>query len=114
VAEIYGLFKTMKNTGASDLHLSVGFPPILRLEGKMSRMDLPILTNDGLTSMLYEILSPDQQQELEKKRDMDTAYELQGVARFRCNFLYQHRGISAVFRIIPTDIHQCCFSNYSH
>jgi len=104
VAEIYGLFKTMKNTGASDLHLSVGFPPILRLEGKMSRMDLPILTNDGLTSMLYEILSPDQQQELEKKRDMDTAYELQGVARFRCNFLYQHRGISAVFRIIPTDI----------
>jgi len=94
----------MKNTGASDLHLSVGFPPILRLEGKMSRMDLPILTNDGLTSMLYEILSPDQQQELEKKRDMDTAYELQGVARFRCNFLYQHRGISAVFRIIPTDI----------
>lgn len=104
MAEIYGLFKTMKNTGASDLHLSVGFPPILRLEGKMSRMDLPILTNDGLTSMLYEILSPDQQQELEKKRDMDTAYELQGVARFRCNFLYQHRGISAVFRIIPTDI----------
>ena len=104
MAQINELFKTMKDAGASDLHLSAGFPPILRLKGNMSRLDLPVLTNDGLTSMLYEILSPDQRQYLEKNRDLDTAYELQGVARFRCNFLYQHRGISAVFRIIPTDI----------
>lgn len=104
MAKIDELFREMKTSGASDLHLSVGFPPILRLKGQMSRTDHPLLTNEGLTEMLYEILTPEQQDDLEKNRDLDSAYELDGVARFRCNFLYQHRGIGAVFRIIPTDI----------
>lgn len=104
MAKIDELFQEMKDSGASDLHLSVGFPPILRLKGEMSRTDHPVLTNESLTAMLYEVLSPEQQKELEEQRDLDAAYEIPELARFRCNFLYQHRGIGAVFRIIPTKI----------
>jgi twitching motility protein PilT len=104
VAKIDALFREMKETGASDLHLVVGFPPMFRLKGEMSRTKHEILTNEVLTGMLYEILTPEQQRQLEQHRDLDSAYELEGVARFRCNFLYQHRGIGAVFRIIPTKI----------
>jgi twitching motility protein PilT len=104
VAKIDDLFRELKESGASDLHLSVGFPPILRLKGEMSRTDHPVLTNESLTEMLHEIITPEQQKELEEHRDLDAAYELEDVARFRCNFLYQHRGIGAVFRIIPTKI----------
>ncbi|PKN66614.1 MAG: type IV pili twitching motility protein PilT [Deltaproteobacteria bacterium HGW-Deltaproteobacteria-15] len=104
MAKINELFREMKEAGASDLHLATGFPPMLRLKGEMSRTKHEILTNQSLTEMLYEILSPEQQHHLEEHRDLDAAYELEGVARFRCNFFYQHRGISAVFRIIPTKI----------
>ena len=104
MAKIDELFRHLKETGGSDLHLSVGFPPILRLKGELRRTPREVLTNDALIEMIYEILTPDQQQILEKNRDLDTAYELEGIARFRCNFLFQHRGIGAVFRIIPTKI----------
>ena len=104
MAKIDELFRVMKESGASDLHLFVGFSPILRLKGEMNRTDRPVLTNETLTEMLYEIISPEQQKHLETHRDLDTAYEIPDVARFRCNFLYQHRGIGAVFRIIPTKI----------
>ncbi|RLC26233.1 MAG: type IV pili twitching motility protein PilT [Deltaproteobacteria bacterium] len=104
MAKIDQLFREMKESGASDLHLSVGFPPILRLKGKMVRTEHPVLTNDSLTEWLYEILTPQQREELENNRDLDSAYEIPDVARFRCNFFYQHRGIAAVFRIIPTKI----------
>jgi twitching motility protein PilT len=67
-------------------------------------MDHPVLTDPELTGILHEILTPEQQRELERRRDLDTAYEVPGVARFRCNFFYHERGIGAVFRIIPTDI----------
>jgi twitching motility protein PilT len=104
VAKIDQLFRELKEVGGSDLHLSVGFPPIFRLKGEMHRTSQEVLTNDALTEMIHEILSPDQRGYLEKNRDLDAAYELEGVARFRCNFLFHHRGIGAVFRIIPTKI----------
>ncbi|MBN2122858.1 MAG: type IV pilus twitching motility protein PilT [Deltaproteobacteria bacterium] len=104
MAKIDALFREMKESGASDLHLFVGFPPILRMKGQMARTGHPVLTNEALTELLYEILTPEQREELEQHRDLDSAYEIEGVARFRCNFLYQHRGIGAVFRIIPTEI----------
>jgi len=104
LAKIDALFREMQEAGASDLHLFTGYPPILRLKGEMARTDRPVLTEESLEEMLFEILSPEQRTQLEDHRDLDTAYELAGVARFRCNFLYQHRGIGAVFRIIPTKI----------
>ena len=104
MAAIDELFKETKEQGASDLHLFVGFPPILRLKGEMIRTDRPILTDKSNKKLIYEILSEDQINKIEKDRDLDLAYELEGVARFRCNILFTYRGIGAVFRIIPTEI----------
>ncbi len=104
MAQIDTFFRQMKEHGASDLHMVVGFPPLLRLRGDLIPLDAPVLTAEANKEILFEILEPNQREALEKKRDLDKAYELDGVGRFRCNFLYQHRGIGAVFRIIPTTI----------
>ncbi len=104
MTEIDTYFQEMKERGASDLHMVVGFPPLLRLRGDLVPMDFAVLTPESNREILYELLSGEQQKHLEEKRDFDMAYEIKDVARFRCNFLYQHRGIGAVFRIIPTEI----------
>lgn len=104
MAAIDELFKEMKERGASDLHLFVGLPPVLRLQGQMIRTDRPILTGESNRDLIHEILAEEQIGEFEKKLDLDFAHELEGVARFRCNILNTHRGIGAVFRIIPTEI----------
>ena len=105
MAQIDTFFKEMQDKGASDLHMVIGFPPLLRLRGELVPMDQhPTLTPESCREILFEILGPVQQSQLEKNRDFDMAYELEGVGRFRCNFLYQHRGVGAVFRIIPTKI----------
>ena len=105
MAAIDAIFKIVKEKGASDLHLVIGFPPLLRIRGELVPIEgQPVLTAETNRELIFEILSPEQQKACEKKRDFDLAYELSGVARFRCNILYQYRGIGAVFRIIPTEI----------
>jgi len=104
MAKIDTYFQALKDQGASDLHMVIGFPPLLRLRGELVPIDHPVLTPETNRDILFEILSPEQQNFLETNRDVDMAYELKGLARFRCNFFYQHRGIGAVFRIIPTKI----------
>lgn len=104
MAQIDTFFKQMKERGASDLHMVIGFPPLIRLRGDLIPLEAPALTPESNQQILYEIMTSEQQGKLEKNRDLDKAYELSGVGRFRCNFLYQHRGIGAVFRIIPTEI----------
>lgn len=104
MAQIDAFFREMKKHGASDLHMVVGYPPLLRLRGDLVPLKAPVLTAESNREILFEILDSAQQEAIEKNKDLDKAYELEGVGRFRCNFLYQHRGIAAVFRIIPTDI----------
>ncbi len=104
MAQIDAFFREMAKHGASDLHMVVGFPPLLRLRGDLIPMDAPVLTAKTNKEILFEILEPAQQDTLLQNKDLDKAYELAGVGRFRCNFLYQHRGVGAVFRIIPTKI----------
>ncbi len=104
MAQIDAFFKEMKKHGASDLHMVIGFPPLLRLRGDLIPMKAPVLTPESNKQILYEILDSQQQTVVETNKDLDKAYELEGVGRFRCNFLCQHRGIGAVFRIIPTEI----------
>lgn len=104
MARIDTYFKKMKAAGASDLHMVIGFPPLLRLRGELTPLDELVLTPDSNQKILFEILTADQRNYLVKTRDFDMAYELDGVGRFRCNFLYQQRGVGAVFRIIPTKI----------
>ncbi len=104
MAVIDQYFTEMEKAGASDLHMVVGFPPMIRLSGELTALDYPALTAESNKDILFEILRDDQKETVQQNLDFDMAYELAGVGRFRCNFFYQHRGIGAVFRIIPTDI----------
>ncbi len=89
---------------ASDLHLTVGAPPTIRLHGEMSQLPYPELTRDVLRTMLLGILTGDQQNKFEEKRDLDFSIEIPNLARFRCNFFVGRRGEGAVFRVIPVEI----------
>ncbi|GAM11267.1 twitching mobility protein [Geobacter sp. OR-1] len=104
MARIDALFKMMKEQGASDLHLSTGNPPIFRLHGEIERLNFKPLTHEELKSILFEILTEKQKEHFAEKKDLDFAYAVEGLARFRGNYMMQHRGIGAVFRIIPSKI----------
>lgn len=104
MARIDGLFRMMKEQGASDLHISTGSPPIFRLHGEMVPLNFKALAHEEAQSILYEILNERQKGDFEAKKDLDFAYAIPGLARFRGNIFLQHKGISAVFRIIPSKI----------
>lgn len=104
MARIDALFNMMNEQGASDLHLSTGNPPIFRQRGEMVRLNFKTLGHDELKAILFEILSEKQKEHFEETKDLDFAYEVPGLARFRGNIMMQYRGIAAVFRIIPSKI----------
>ena len=104
MAKIDALFQMMKQRGASDLHISSGAPPILRLHGEMEKLNYPPLTDQQARALLFEILNEEQRAEFASRRDLDFAYALPDVARFRGNVLETFRGIAGVFRIIPSKI----------
>jgi twitching motility protein PilT len=104
MARIDALFNMMNEQGASDLHLSTGNPPIFRQRGEMVRLNFKTLGHDELKTILFEILSEKQQAHFNETKDLDFAYEVPGLARFRGNIMMQYRGIAAVFRIIPSKI----------
>jgi twitching motility protein PilT len=94
----------MKEQGASDLHLSSGSQPIFRLHGEMVRLNFKSLSNDEIQGLVYEIITEKQKREFEAKKDLDFAYSIPDLARFRGNVLMQHKGVAAVFRMIPAKI----------
>ncbi|MGI8498062.1 MAG: type IV pilus twitching motility protein PilT [Gemmatimonadaceae bacterium] len=103
--EIDQLLRALIARGASDLHLRVGEPPIIRVDGEMRReADAAHLTNDRLEAMLMAIMLPRDKQRYAESNDADFAYEIPGVARFRCNALRERLGAAAVFRAIPSRI----------
>ena len=104
MATLDKLFVEMKNQGASDLHLSVGHPPLLRLKGGLVPMQFKPMTHELLQKLVFEVMRPDQVELFKTKNDMDFSYAVEGVARFRGNAFSDYRGIGAVFRIIPTEI----------
>ncbi len=105
MAKIDGLFKIMFDHGASDLHLISGQRPILRLQGELERIEgHGALEHDSLREMLYEIAPNNKIGEFEKTGDVDFAYEIPEMARFRANFFNQKYGCAAVFRQIPTKV----------
>jgi len=86
---------------ASDLHLSSGVPPLLRLDGDLQRVSDVPLTHDKMHMALIHIMTPAQHTQFDQTHECDFAYDLAGVSRFRVNVFQQARGISAVFRVIP-------------
>jgi twitching motility protein PilT len=104
VAKIDAFFQLMHDQGASDLHLISGQQPALRIRGDMERIKFDILTNDGLKAMIYEITPEHKVKQFEETGDVDFAYEIPGLARYRANFFQQQFGCAAVFREIPNQI----------
>ena len=107
MAQIDAFFKLMNEQGASDLHLAAGQQPVLRVQGELERVKYDILDNDALKAMLYEIAPEDKTKTFEETGDVDFAYEIPNLARYRANFFFQRNGIGAVFREIPTTIMTC-------
>ena len=94
----------MNEQGASDLHLVAGSQPVLRVHGDMERVKYKELENDELKSILYEIAPEDKIKTLEETGDIDFAYEIPNLARYRANYFQQKWGVGAVFREIPSKI----------
>ncbi len=104
MAAIDELFKIMVTQGASDLHLTSGAPPYLRLHGHMVPMNYRELSNQDVQGLIFEILTEKQKKGFIEKWELDIAYTVAGVGRFRCNVFMQRKGLGAVFRIIPEKI----------
>jgi twitching motility protein PilT len=104
MARLDAFFKLMFDTGASDLHIVSGQPPILRVHGDLERIKYDPLDDENLRAMLYEIAPEQKIKVFEETGDVDFGYEIPGVARFRANYFMQRAGCGAVFRQIPTKI----------
>lgn len=94
----------MIQRGASDLHMVPGLPPMLRSRGDLVPTKHDRLTHKINEHLFFEMMTSEQQKRLQTTLELDQAYEIEGLARFRCNYFYQLRGVCAVFRQIPTDI----------
>jgi twitching motility protein PilT len=98
------LLKTTLDLGGSDLHLSIGSPPQVRVNGHLQRLDLPALTGDVTKSLAYSVLTDAQKKTFEESWELDLAFGLRGVGRFRCNVFNQKGAVGSVFRLIPEKI----------
>ncbi|MBT2371840.1 type IV pilus twitching motility protein PilT [Pseudomonas fluorescens] len=102
--DITELLAASVSLGASDLHLSAGLAPMVRIDGEVRALDQPTLDPAHVASLLGSILTEQQQKDFETSLETDFAFELPGVARFRVNVFQQHRGVGAVFRAIPSRV----------
>lgn len=89
---------------ASDLHLSAGLPPMIRVDGDVRRINLPPLEHKEVHNLIYEIMNDGQRKDFEEHMETDFSFEVPGVARFRVNAFNQNRGPGAVFRTIPSKV----------
>jgi twitching motility protein PilT len=89
---------------ASDLHLSAGLPPMIRVDGDIRRINVPALDHKGVHNMIYDIMNDKQRKDYEEFLETDFSFEIPGLARFRVNAFNQQRGAGAVFRTIPSKI----------
>lgn len=104
MAKLDAFLRLMLEQGASDLHLTSGSPPLLRINGDLQRVRHPDLANDDLKTMLHEVTPAAKVKAFEEAGDVDFAHEAPGLARYRVNLFLQQHGIAAVFRQIPAAI----------
>ncbi|MEA3348174.1 MAG: type IV pilus twitching motility protein PilT [Pseudomonadota bacterium] len=104
MAKIDALLNLMIEHKASDLHITSGSSPLLRINGELERIAYHELSEEEVRLLVYEIISQIGVEHLEAEYDLDFAYEIEGVARFRANAYFKHGGMGAAFRLIPHDI----------
>ncbi|OGL44753.1 MAG: twitching motility protein PilT [Candidatus Schekmanbacteria bacterium RBG_16_38_10] len=102
--DISELLLFSNSQGASDLHISSGEPPMIRINGDMQKLDMPALSREEVHALLYDIFNDQQRKVFEENHEIDFSIAFKEIARFRVNAFVQARGESAVFRTIPTNI----------
>jgi len=102
--DIAQLLSFAVKSGASDLHLSAGVPPMIRVDGDVKRINMPELDHKTVHAMIYDIMNDKQRKDYEEFFETDFSFEIPGLARFRVNAFNQNRGAGAAFRNIPSQI----------
>jgi twitching motility protein PilT len=102
--DIYELLRFVVEQGASDLHLSTGSVPMIRVHGTMRKMALPRSDNETMLHVAHSVLNRDQLERFEEMKEIDFSAKLEDIARFRVNIFQQINGLGAVFRTIPSEI----------
>jgi len=102
--EIAELLAFSVKNKASDLHLSAGLPPMIRVNGDIRRINVPALDHKGVHAMVYDIMNDGQRKFYEENLEVDFSFEVPNLARFRVNAFVQNRGAGAVFRTIPSKV----------
>ena len=102
--EITQLLNFAFKSGASDLHLTAGMPPMIRVDGDMRRIDLPMMDHKTVHALIYDIMTDKQRKNYEEFLETDFSFEVPDLARFRVNVFNQNRGAAAVFRTIPAEV----------
>ena len=98
------LVNLVMEKGASDLHISAGVPPTLRIHGELVRLDMPAMRPQETRELVYGILTQDQRQKLETNLELDFSWAIPGKARFRVNAYYQRASVGAALRLVPTKL----------
>ncbi|HKK00969.1 MAG TPA: ATPase, T2SS/T4P/T4SS family, partial [Desulfuromonadales bacterium] len=98
---IHQLLKAMVDQGASDLHLSTGTPPQMRIDGVMAPLKLPPMLPNDTKQLCYSILTDVQKRKFEEENELDFSFGIKGLARFRGNIFMQRGAMAGVFRLIP-------------
>jgi len=98
------LLSIVKKADATDLHLAAGSVPVIRIGGRLEKSHHKHLNSENIKALVYEILSDEQIREFERSGDLDFAYGIEGVSRFRANIYRTFRGVAAAFRLIPDQI----------
>ncbi len=104
MARVDDLLRQMRQQGASDLHLTSGSAPYMRIDGEMVKQNYKSVSGETCQSLIFEVLNEDQKEKFDEKMDLDFSYPLHGVGRFRVNVFMQRHGIAACFRLIPEQI----------
>ena len=102
--DIAELLAFSQKNNASDLHISADMPPMIRVDGEMRRINVPVLAPDTVLKMIFDVMNDKQRKFFEENLEVDFSFELPNLARFRVNAFTQDRGAAAVFRTIPADV----------
>ena len=98
------LLEQMVKMGASDLHLTVGSPPVVRIDGKLQRLDYDILDSEQTKKLSYSMLNEKQKQKFEQNSELDFSFGIEQMSRFRCNMFMQRGNVAVALRQIPYKI----------
>src|SRR5262245_41452103 len=104
MARIDAILKLVKEQGASDLHLTTGSPPMIRLNGEITPIPHEPLTREACELLLFELMDPAIRARYDQARDVDFSYEVPGVARARCNIFEHSKGPAGAFRMLPSQV----------